>query len=80
MIKDFRAGGYGKFNVIEQVAPKAKARGMDFFAWDLNNPSPTLNRTAPNYAEVGEVDLNGAEDYEPLLQSSGLPGVSERED
>jgi hypothetical protein len=67
MLKDFRAGGYGKFNVIEQVAPKVKARGMDFVAWDLNNPSPTLNRSAPNYAEVGEVDLNGRKTTNPCF-------------
>jgi hypothetical protein len=58
-LKEFRVKGYGKFNVIEQVAPKAKARGMDFFAWDLNNPSLTLAHTAPNYATLGEIDLNG---------------------
>jgi hypothetical protein len=58
-VKDFRITGYGKFNVIEAVAAKAKARGMDFFAWDLNNPSPTLARNSPAYAALGEIDLNG---------------------
>ena len=67
ILKDFRLTGYGKFNVIEQVAPKAKARGMDFYAWDLNNPSPTLNRTAPNYAELGEVDMNGRRTTNPCF-------------
>ncbi len=57
ILKDFRSPAYGTFNVIEQVAPKAKARGMDFFAWDLNNPS--LDRLIPNYAEVSEVDVYG---------------------
>jgi hypothetical protein len=28
------APDYGKFNVIAYVAPKVKARGMDFFSWD----------------------------------------------
>ena len=67
ILKDFRLTGYGKFNVIEQVAAKAKARGMDFYAWDLNNPSPTLNRTAPNYAELGEVDMNGRRTTNPCF-------------
>ncbi len=67
IIQNFRASGYGKFNVIEQVAPKVKARGMDFFAWDLNNTSPTLNRTAPNYAEVAEVDLWGRRSTNPCF-------------
>jgi hypothetical protein len=68
-LKDFRVSGYGKFNVIEQVAPKAKARGMDFFAWDLNNPSPTLAHTAPNYAELGEIDLNGHRTTNPCFNN-----------
>ena len=68
-LKDFRVTGYGKFNVIEAVAPKAKARGMDFFAWDLNNPSPTLARTAPSYAELGEVDLNGRRTTNPCFNN-----------
>jgi hypothetical protein len=68
-IKDFRLTGYGKFNVIEQVAPKAKARGMDFFAWDLNNPSPTLAHTSPNYAAAGEVDLNGRPTTNPCFNN-----------
>jgi hypothetical protein len=58
-LKDFRSTSYGKFNVIEQAAPKAKARGMDFFAWDLNNAGPSLNRNISNYAEVSEVDAYG---------------------
>jgi hypothetical protein len=68
-VKDFRISGYGKFNVIEAVAPKAHARGMDFFAWDLNNPSPTLARTAPNYATLGEIDLNGKTTTNPCFNN-----------
>jgi hypothetical protein len=68
-LKDFRLSGYGKFNVIEAVAPKAKARGMDFFAWDLNNPSPTLAHTAPNYAELGEIDLSGHRTTNPCFNN-----------
>jgi len=65
ILKDFRSPAYGTFNVIEQVAPKAKARGMDFFAWDLNNPS--LDRLIPNYAEVSEVDVYGRRAANPCL-------------
>jgi hypothetical protein len=68
-LKDFRLNGYGKFNVIEAVAAKAKARGMDFFAWDLNNPSPTLAHTAPSYAELGEIDLNGHRTTNPCFNN-----------
>ncbi len=68
-VKDFRIAGYGKFNVIEQVAPKAHARGMDFFAWDLNNPSPTLARNSPSYAALGEVDMNGRRTTNPCFNN-----------
>ena len=68
-VKDFRISGYGKFNVIEAVAPKAKARGMDFFAWDLNNPSPTMARNSPAYAALGEVDLTGKTTTNPCFNN-----------
>jgi hypothetical protein len=34
-LNDFRSPDYGKFNVIAEVAPKVKARGMDFFLLGL---------------------------------------------
>jgi hypothetical protein len=69
MLKDFRCPVYGKFNVIEEVAPKAHARGMDFFAWDLNNPGLDLNVTIPNYAEVAEIDLFGRRTARPCFNN-----------
>jgi hypothetical protein len=59
ILKDFRSPDYGKFNVMTDVAPKAKARGMDFFCWDYNNAFPIINRSMPNYAEVSEIDVYG---------------------
>jgi hypothetical protein len=58
-LKDFRSPDYGKFNVIREVAPKAKARGMDFFCWDYNNAFPIMIRSVPNMAKVLEVDVYG---------------------
>ena len=69
ILKDFRCPLYGNFNVIEEVAPKAHARGMDFFAWDLNNPGPGLNLTVPNYAEVAEVDVYGRRTARPCFNN-----------
>jgi hypothetical protein len=69
ILKDFRCGTYGKFNVIEEVAPKAHARGMDFFAWDLNNPGLDLNVSIPNYAEVAEIDLYGRRTTRPCFNN-----------
>ncbi len=59
IIKDFRSPDYGKFNVIAEVAPKAKARGMDFFAWDYNNAFPIMNRSIKNFTKVSEIDIYG---------------------
>lgn len=66
-LKSFRCPVYGKFNVIEEVAPKVKARGMNFVAWDLNNAGATLNQTIPNYAEVSEVDVYGRRTNRPCF-------------
>jgi hypothetical protein len=66
-LKEFRVHDYGKFNVIADVAPKAKARGMDFFAWELNNSSPTLLRTIPGFSEITEIDLYGRKTAGPCF-------------
>lgn len=58
-IKEFRSFDDGKFNVITDVAPKMKARGMDYFALDFNNPFPVMMKTIPGYTEVAEVDIDG---------------------
>ncbi len=69
ILKDFRCPVYGKFNVIEAVAPKAKARGMDFFAWDLNNASSALNNAVANYPEVSEIDVYGRRNNRPCFNN-----------
>lgn len=56
---DFRSPHYGDFNVVREVAPKAKARGMDLFAWDYNNAYPSLPKLIPNFSTVVEVDVYG---------------------
>lgn len=59
MLSEFRSPDYGKFNVIAEVAPKAKARGMNFFCWDYNNESRRMIRNLPNASKVTEIDLYG---------------------
>ena len=44
-LRDFHASS--KFNVIREVAPKMKSRGMDFFAWDYNNTNANMMRLIP---------------------------------
>jgi hypothetical protein len=58
ILKEFRSKDFGKFNVIAEVAPKAKARGMDFFAWDYNN-SAIMAAHLVNFPQVAEIDMYG---------------------
>ncbi|MGD0156945.1 MAG: hypothetical protein ABSB50_12675 [Terracidiphilus sp.] len=56
-LKEFHAAS--RFNVIGEVAPKMKARGMDFFAFDYNNTNANMMRLIPGLTEVAEVDVYG---------------------
>jgi hypothetical protein len=67
ILKDFRSPDYGNFDVIAEVAPKAKARGMDFFAWDYNNAVPMMNRNIPNFPKVTEIDVYGRRTTSPCF-------------
>lgn len=55
ILREFRAPDYGAFNVVADVAPKVKARGMDFFAWDYNNAFPIAMQHIPGLIEVAEI-------------------------
>jgi len=67
VLKDFRSPDYGSFNVIRDVAPKVKARGMDFFAWDYNNAFPIMMQQIPNLVDVAEVDVYGRRTTSPCF-------------
>jgi hypothetical protein len=56
-LKEFHAAS--KFNVISEVGPKMRARGMDFFAWDYNNTNANMMRLIPGFTEVSEIDVYG---------------------
>ncbi len=58
-LSQFRSTDYGAWDVIAEVAPKAKARGMDFFCWDYNNESRRMMQNMPNAAKAAEVDIYG---------------------
>lgn len=58
-LKDFRSPDEPGFNVITAVAPRMKARKMDFFAWDYNNAFPVMMQNIPGFTEVAEVDVYG---------------------
>jgi hypothetical protein len=56
-LKEFHSKS--KFNVISEVGPKMKARGIDFFAWDYNNTNANMMRLIPGFTEVAEIDVYG---------------------
>ncbi len=56
-LKEFHAKS--PFNVISEVAPKLKARGMDFFAFDYNNSNANMMWLIPGFSEVAEIDVYG---------------------
>lgn len=58
-LKEFRSPDYGNFNVITALAPKLKARGMEFFCWDYNNSSAKMVRGTSGFHAVTEVDCYG---------------------
>jgi hypothetical protein len=66
-LKDFRSPDYGKLNVIADIAPKVKARGMDFFCWDYNNAVPIMNRSIPGFPHVTEIDVYGRRTTSPCF-------------
>ncbi len=59
ILKEFRSPDYKGINIISEVLPKVKKRGMDFVAWDYNNADDTIPARMPNYSKVVEVDVYG---------------------
>jgi hypothetical protein len=59
IIKEFRSPDDNHFNVISSVAPRMKARGMSFFAFDYNNTSARMMRFIPGFTQVAEIDIDG---------------------
>jgi len=56
VIKDVRAPDLGEFDILGDVIPKAKARGMQTYALFEEAYNPRL---MPNFEKIAEVDING---------------------
>ncbi len=56
VIKDVRAPDLGDFDILGDVIPKAKARGMQTYALFEEAYNPRL---MPNFEKIAEVDING---------------------
>jgi hypothetical protein len=59
VLDDFRSPDYGNFNVIAEVLPKARKRGIDVVVWDYNNAYPAMPLRMRNYSNVLEIDVYG---------------------
>jgi len=56
VIKDIRAPELGDFDILADVTPKAKARGMQTYALFEESYNPRL---MPNFEKIAEVDVYG---------------------
>ncbi len=59
ILQEFRAPDYNRLNILTEVLPKAKKRGIDVVAWDYNNASANIPSQMKNYSRVVEIDLHG---------------------
>jgi len=57
-IKDFEAplGDTQGVDILEEVLPHAKKRGMEVYCWINENPYAPISRYLPNFALVSEID------------------------
>jgi hypothetical protein len=56
VIQDVRAPDLGEFDILADVIPKAKSRGMQTYALFEEAYNPRL---MPNFEKIAEVDING---------------------
>lgn len=55
ILDDFRSPDYNGINILNEVLPKAKQRGIDVFAMDMNSNSAPMK----NWSRVTEIDMHG---------------------
>ena len=61
----FRAPDYNRRNILAEVLPKAKARGMDVMAWDFFFPDRGIPPKVKNWDRVVEIDVHGQPTWAP---------------
>ena len=69
IFQDFRAPDVGAFDLLAEVVPKAKARGMASYCWfeDVYNP-----QYLAGFEQVAEVDVHGRRTNEACLNHPAL--------
>ncbi len=65
VLNQFRSPDYGGRNILAEVLPKAKERGMDVVAWDFFYPNQFNPQRLKNMDQVVEVDVRGKKTWAP---------------
>ncbi len=73
-LNEFRSPNYNRLDIIREVAPKARKRGIDVFAWDYNNADPHMPALIRNYMRVLEVDVYGRPSNTPCFNHEDYCG------
>ncbi len=70
-IRDFRAPGWDTAgrDIIADVLPEAKKRGIDVYCWINENPYAPISRYIPNFALVSEIDPWGRRTGTPCFNN-----------
>ncbi len=65
VLGNFRAPDYQRRNLLAEVLPKAKDRGMDVMAWDFFYPDRNIPGKVRNWERVVEIDVHGQKTWAP---------------
>ncbi len=65
VLNQFRTTEYQGRNILAEVLPKAKERGMDVVAWDFFYPNQDNPQKLKNMDRVAEVDVHGKPTWAP---------------
>jgi len=64
---DFRAKDHGDMDIMEEVIPAAKKRGMQTYCWIEESSGIAQSQTIPNYVAVLEQDPRGIRGKKPCF-------------
>lgn len=65
--EDFRAREHGDLDIMAEVIPAAKRRGMKTYCWIEESSGHAQARTIPNYVQVLEQDARGRKGKRPCF-------------
>ena len=68
-LNEFRSPDYNRLDIIREVVPKARKRGIDVFAWDYNNADAHMPLRIKNYMRVLEIDAYGRPSNTPCFNN-----------